>query len=73
MEIEVVCSDAVEHRRRVETRVVDVPRLTLPTWDAVLRRDYEPWDRPHVVLDTAARSAEESVAMLLRAVAPIGS
>jgi predicted kinase len=73
LEVELVCSDADEHRRRVETRIADVPGLTLPTWDAVLHRDYEPWDRPHVVLDTAACSAEASVAMLLRAVAPAGS
>jgi predicted kinase len=65
VEVEVVCSDTEEHRRRVETRISDVPGLTLPTWDAVQRRDYAPWDRPHVVLDTASRTAEATVAALL--------
>jgi predicted kinase len=32
VEIEVVCSDPVEHRRRVETRAIDVPGLVPPTW-----------------------------------------
>ena len=46
VEIEVVCSDPVEHRRRVEMRTVDVPGLVPPTWQEVVDRDYEPWDRP---------------------------
>ena len=35
VDVEVVCSDAAEHRRRVETRTIDVPGLVLPTWEAV--------------------------------------
>jgi predicted kinase len=53
VEIEVVCSDITEHRRRIETRLVDVPGLALPTWQDVVERDYEPWDRSRIVLDTA--------------------
>jgi predicted kinase len=68
VEVEVVCSDAAEHRRRVETRVTDVPGLVLPTWDGVRRRDYAAWDRPRVVVDTAALTAEEAAAAVLRAV-----
>jgi predicted kinase len=67
IEIEIVCSDATEHRRRVETRETDVAGLALPTWDAVLRRDYEAWDRSPFVLDTASRTAAASVEMLLLA------
>ena len=43
-EIQLVCSDMGEHRRRVETRTVDVDGLRLPTWQEVLDREYEPWD-----------------------------
>ena len=32
VEIEVVCSDAAEHRRRIETRTTDIPGLRPPTW-----------------------------------------
>jgi len=55
LEIEVVCSDADEHRRRVATRTTDIPGLAPPNWQQVVTRDYEPWHRPHLVLDTAHR------------------
>lgn len=64
VEIEIVCSDPVEHRRRVETRVVDVPGLVPPDWDGVQRREYEAWTGPRFVLDTAGRSVAEAAAAL---------
>lgn len=66
VEVEVTCSDAEEHRRRIETRKVNVPGLVLPTWEAVQRRTYEPWARAHVVVDTGALTAAECVELLLR-------
>ena len=69
IEIEVVCSDPAEHRRRVETRVTDVAGLQLPSWEAVQRRDYEPWDRPRLVVDTAGRSVAETLAELQERIA----
>jgi predicted kinase len=65
IEIEVVCSDPAEHRRRVETRTSEVPGLVLPDWAAVIGRDYRPWDRPPLVVDTAGRSADEVLTDLL--------
>ena len=59
IEIEVICSDPSEHRRRVETRNADIDGLSWPTWQAVLERTYEDWTRPHLVLDTAKKSIEE--------------
>jgi predicted kinase len=61
LEVEVVCSDAAEHRRRVETRTSDIAGHTLPTWDEVTARRYEPWDRARIVIDTAGRSVEACV------------
>jgi predicted kinase len=57
VEVEVVCSDLTEHRRRVEQRLADAPMAGLPTWQAVCSRDYRPWDRPHIQIDTAGRPA----------------
>lgn len=54
IEIEVICSDLLEHRRRVENRVTDISGLVLPGWDEVKRRHYEPWDRERLVLDSAS-------------------
>ena len=64
IEIEVVCSDLVEHRRRVESRQSDIPGLSLPSWQDILEREYEPWDRPHIVVDTATTGVDEFMADL---------
>jgi predicted kinase len=60
-EVEVTCSDASEHRRRVESRGSDIAGLKLPTWDEVTAREYEPWTDERVVIDTAQRPVEGSV------------
>jgi predicted kinase len=62
VEIELICSDAVLHRRRVESRPPDaVSGHKQPTWDEVAKRDYEPWDRARLVLDTAAEGLDRLV------------
>lgn len=53
VEVELICSDKAEHRRRVETRDGDLKGWKLPTWEEVVNRDYEPWTREHIVIDTA--------------------
>jgi predicted kinase len=61
IEIEVRCSDPEQHRRRVETRVPDIAGWQLPTWSEVLARKYHPWDRDHLVIDSAVESVQQSV------------
>ncbi len=63
-----ICSDPVEHRRRVETRSSDVTGLQLPSWEDVLRREYEPWTSPRVVIETARCSVADALARLRSAV-----
>jgi predicted kinase len=63
-EIEITCSDPQEHRRRVETRTTDVPGLRLPTWQEVVERDYRPWDRERIVIDTAHAGVEQNLKTL---------
>jgi predicted kinase len=65
LDVELVCSDAHEHRRRVETRAADITNHTLPTWQDVVERDYRPWDRERTVLDTARLSVEQSVRTIM--------
>jgi predicted kinase len=60
IEVEVVCSDPVEHRRRVLTRVTDVDGLVKPTWEEVLRREYDSWSRPHLIIDSVDTPASEA-------------
>jgi predicted kinase len=68
LEVEVVCSDQAEHRRRVESRPPEPfgPRLT---WQDVVARDYRRWDRERVVIDTALGSVEGHVQQLRAAMA----
>lgn len=65
VDVEVVCSDPAEHRRRIEQRASDIPGLVLPTWDDVRTREYHAWERPRVVLDTAGRDVAACVAELI--------
>lgn len=71
MDIEVICSDAIEHRRRVEQRVSDIPGLKLPTWDETVSRQYEPWTMKRLIIDTAMSDTHllsdkiESIALML--------
>ena len=66
VEIEILCSDPAEHRRRVETRESDIDGLVPPTWEAVLRHDYEPWQTSHVVIDTASLTPDEAITAIER-------
>jgi predicted kinase len=63
--VEIVCTDAAEHRRRIETRIGEVPGLQLPDWAAVIGRDYHDWDRERLTVDTAGRGVEEAVELIL--------
>lgn len=68
VEIEITCSDPGEHRRRVEMRASDICGLRLPTWEEVVTREYHPWHREHIVVDTANRSVEQNVKFLREAI-----
>lgn len=69
IEIEVICSDTAEHRRRVETRASDVPGLRLPTWEEVTSREYHAWNRERLVVDTAGCTPEQSIAGIVEMLA----
>jgi predicted kinase len=63
VEIEIVCGDLAEHRRRIEG-VADIEGLVQPSWDDVMRHAYEPWDRDRLVLDTAGKPVDQLIAMI---------
>ncbi len=64
VEIEITCSSPDEHRRRMEARAADIPGMVMPTWADVVAREYQPWDRPHLVIDSANRTIEENVRVI---------
>jgi predicted kinase len=71
LEVELICSDQAMHAGRVRTREVDVPGLRQPTWQQILDREYEPWDRGHLVIDTAVQSPVAAVGAILEAAADV--
>ena len=62
IEIEIICSDPVEHERRITSREPGPSGARPLTWQQVLARDYRHWHRNHLVIDTASKSVEEAVA-----------
>lgn len=67
VEVEVVCSELIEHRLRVESRASEVVGLELPSWKDVTSRHYDPWTRDRIVIDTATRSVGESLQEIVEA------
>lgn len=64
LETEIVCSDPAEHRRRAETRDTGIPGHVPPAWSRIVGREYEPWTRDRLVVDTATRSAGEAAGLI---------
>lgn len=71
LEVELICTDQAVHRERVRTREVDIQGLALPSWQQIVDREYEPWDRDHLVIDTATSPSAAAVAAILAAVSEV--
>lgn len=67
VDVEVICSDKTEHKKRLSTRDVGIKNLKPVTWEQVANRDYHEWTTPRLVIDTAEKSVDESVQDLLAA------
>jgi predicted kinase len=65
IEVEIICSDADEHERRVAGRAADAPGMRPLTWQQVLARDYRHWHRDRTVVDTASKTVLECVEEIL--------
>ena len=69
--LETSLTDAIEHRRRVESREPDMPGQQVPDWSWVQSRAWTAWDEerdgPRTLIDTTARSGALNAA--LRAIA----
>ena len=66
--IQIVCSDCAEHRRRVETRLAEIAGLQLPGWNEVVGREYHGWSVAPIIIDTAGKSVDSCLAELLLAI-----
>jgi predicted kinase len=64
--IEIICSDNEEHKKRIENRTATIPNCKLPTWQDVKTREYHPWAKNScIVIDTAYKTVTESFSELL--------
>ncbi len=65
IEVELICSDKNIHQARVESRQSDIKGLTPPTWQEVIKRDYQPWQSPDIKIDSALITASDAVSMIV--------
>jgi predicted kinase len=65
IDVELVCSDEREHRRRVEAYLSLSADSKPPTWQQVAEADYHPWEGDQIVLDTARLTIDDTVAAIL--------
>ncbi|MBO1753838.1 2-C-methyl-D-erythritol 4-phosphate cytidylyltransferase [Allobranchiibius sp. CTAmp26] len=71
LEVELVCNDEAEHRRRASTRVRDIEGLPQPSWEQIQEREYHPW-HPDLRIDTAANSPGQAADAILAALTSRG-
>lgn len=57
--IEVICSDESEHKRRVLSRKAEIENLALPDWTDIKNREYHCWKTERITIDTAYKSIAE--------------
>lgn len=69
IDVEIICSDPAEHRRRVATRQADIEGHKLPSWDDVTNREYHAWDRNRLVIDSALETVDHAVQRVTAALA----
>ena len=62
--IEVVCSDKAEHKKRAEQRNVEVANMKLPVWNDIENREYHEWHKSRIVIDTAGKAIKQCQAEL---------
>ena len=65
LDVELVCSDPREHRRRVEAGVVGIVGPSMWTWQRVVDFDYRAWDCQRIVIDTALLTIDQCVEEIL--------
>jgi predicted kinase len=66
VQIEIVCSDKMEHRKRVVSRLPEPNAPKLISWSDVVNREYQPWHERNHCLDSAGRACDETYSELRR-------
>ncbi len=58
--IEIICSNQIEHKKRAESRSSEIQNLKLPKWNEIESREYHNWERERIIIDTANKTVQES-------------
>ena len=64
--VEIICSDENEHKKRAESRISEIENLKLPNWTKIINREYHKWEQERIIIDTANKTVEESECELNR-------
>ena len=67
--IEIICSDANEHKCRIENRNSTIDGLVLPSWNKVKNHEYQKWSKNRMAIDTAGSKPEESLGEIINSLA----
>ena len=65
IEIDTVCTDQNEHKKRVHTHIVNIEGLKPPNWVDIQKPEYDEWHRETTFIDTAGESFEQSIIRVL--------
>ncbi len=68
LNIEVICSDTLEHKKRIEARTASTENMHFLTWEDVISREYHTWDRERIVIDTAGATVSDTFQELTRSI-----
>ncbi len=60
LNIEILCSDTLEHKSRIESRSSSAVDMHSITWQDVVRRKNHAWDRDRLAIDTAGKSVSDA-------------
>lgn len=58
--IEIICSNQLEHKKRAESRSSEIQNLKLPKWNEIESREYHNWESERIIIDTANKTVQES-------------
>ena len=57
--IEIICSDKVEHKKRAEQRNTEVANMKLPMWNDIENREYHEWHKSRIIIETAGKTIKQ--------------
>ncbi len=57
--IEIICSDKAEHKKRAEQRNTEVANMKLPMWNDIKNREYHEWHKSRIIIETAGKTIKQ--------------